>query len=159
MDYQEMIKAAQKSGKATEKQMWQSIESVSDLLCDIKDAHPDLYWQFMRKQAGIIMGCHYDKEWADYDTSQIVYTDRSGKKHTGAYWTCEQIEEVTKAMAFPSGTTKWDKFVAFNSFYADTCKALTDEQILNAAYQFYFADEDFSTNTKIWRYMAMAQMK
>lgn len=155
MNYQEMVKTAQKSGKTTEKQMWQSIESVSDLLCDIKDAHPDLYWRFMREQAGIMMGCHYDKEWADYDVSQIAYTDKEGKKHTGAYWTCEQIEEVTKAMSFPSGTTKYDRFVAFNSFHADTCKVLTDEQILKAAYQFYFADEDFPVNTKIWKYMAM----
>ncbi len=84
MNYQEMVKAAQKSGKTTEKQMWQSIESVSDLLCDIKDAHPDLYWQFMREQAGIMMNCHYDKDWADYDVSQIAYTDKEGKKHIGA---------------------------------------------------------------------------
>lgn len=156
MNYQEMVKAAQKSGKTTEKQMWQSIENVSDLLCGIKDSHPDLYWSFMRKQAGIMMGCHYDKEWADYDVSQIAYTDKEGKKRTGAYWTCEQIEEATKGMNFPSGTTKWDVYVAMNSFHADTCKVLTDEQILKAAYQFYFADEDFPANTKIWKYMAMA---
>lgn len=137
--------------------MWQSIESVSNLLCEIKDAHPELYWRFMREQAGIMMGCHYDKEWSDYDVSKIEYTDREGKQHKGAYWTCEQIEEDTKAMSFPNGTTKYDKFVAFNSFHADTCKVLTDEQILKAAYQFYFADEDFpkERGAKIWRYMEM----
>lgn len=156
MNYQEMVKTAQKAGKTTEKQMWQSIESVSDLLCDIKDAHPDLYWRFLREQYGIMNNCHYaDKEFAEYDVSQIVYTDKEGKKRTGAYWTPEQVEEATKTMTFPSGTTKWDVFVAMNSFHADTCKVLADEQILKAAYQFYFADEDFPTNTKIWRYMAM----
>ena len=100
-------------------------------------------------------GCHYDREWAEYDVSQITYTDKEGKKHTGAYWTCEQVEEATKAMSFPSGTTKWDKFVAFNSFRADTCKVLTEEQVLKAAYQFYFADEDFAAKNKIWHYMEM----
>lgn len=158
MNYQEMVKAAQKAGKTTEKQMWQSIESVSDLLCDIKDAHPELYWRFLREQYGIMNNCHYaDKEFAEYDVSQIVYTDKEGKKRTGAYWTPEQVEEATKAMTFPSGTTKWDVYVAMNSFHADTCKVLTDEQILKAAYQFYFADEDFpkERGAKIWHYVAM----
>lgn len=35
MNYQEMVKAAQKSGKTTDTQMWQSIESVSDLPCSL----------------------------------------------------------------------------------------------------------------------------
>lgn len=161
MNYLDMVKSAQKGGKTTEKQMWESIESVSDLLCDIKDAHPDLYWKFMRKQAGIMNGCHYDKEWADYDVSQIEYTDKDGKAHKGAYWTCEQIEEATKGMTFQNGTTKWDKFVAFNSFWADTCKALDTEQIIKSAYQFYFADEDFpkERGAKIWCYMKMVHSK
>lgn len=158
MKYLEMVKAAKKNGTFAEKQMWDSVESVSELLDDIKDSHPERYWQFLREQAGIMNGCHYDKEWAEYDVSQIVYTDKEGKKHTGAYWTCEQVEEATKTMSFPSGTTKYDKFVAFNSFYADTCKVLTEEQVLKAAYQFYFADEDWpkENGAKIWAYMAMA---
>ena len=161
MDYLEMVKAAQKSGKTTEKQMWESIGSVSDLLCGIKDAHPDLYWKFLREQAGIMNGGHYNEEFAMHDVSQIEYTDKEGKSHKGAYWTCGQIEDATKGMTFPSGTTKYDKFVAFNSFWADTCKVLTDEQILQAAYQFYFADEDFpkERGAKIWCYMKMVHGK
>lgn len=156
MKYLDMVKAAKKNGTFAEKQMWDSVESVSELLDDIKDSHPELYWRFLREQYGIMNNCHYaDKEFADYDVSQIVYTDKEGKKHTGAYWTPEQVEEATKTMTFPSGTTKWDVWVAFNSFHADTCKVLTDEQILKAAYQFYFADEDFPTKNKIWNYMAM----
>ena len=157
MKYLEMVKAAKKNGTFAEKQMWDSVESVSELLDDIKDSHPERYWQFLREQAGIMNGCHYNREWAEYDVSQIAYTDKEGKKHTGAYWTCEQVEEATKAMSFPSGTTKWDKFVAFNSFFADTCKVLTEEQTLETAYQFYFADEDFpkERGAKIWLYMAM----
>lgn len=153
-----MVKAAKKNGTFAEKQMWDSVESVSELLDDIKESLPRRYWQFVREQYGIMNNCHYaDKEFAEWDISQIAYTDREGKKHTGAYWTCEQIEEATKAMSFPSGTTRYDKWVAFNSFWADTCKVLTEEQVLKAAYQFYFADEDFpkERGAKIWLYMAM----
>lgn len=158
MKYLEMVKAAKKNGTFAEKQMWDSVESVSELLDDIKDSHPERYWQFIREQYGIMNNCHYaDKEFADWDVSQIAYTDKEGKKRTGAYWTCEQVEEATKGMTFPSGTTKYDKFVAFNVFWSDTCKVLTEEQILKAAYQFYFADEDWpkERGSKVWAYMAM----
>lgn len=155
MNYKELVEKAQKSGMFTEKQMWASVESMSDMLCVIKEKDPKAYWSFLREQHGIMFGCHYGEEFAMHDVSQISYTDREGKKHTGAYWTCEQIEEATKGMTFPSGTTKYDKWVAFNVFYSDCCKVLTDEQILKAAYQFFFADEDWSGKNKIWAYMAM----
>lgn len=157
MDYKQMIDDARKSGNWSEKMMIDSVNSIADLLECVKKTNKEAYWHFMREQAGIMNGGHYDKVWADYDVSQIAYTDKEGKKHTGAYWTCEQIEEATKGMTFPSGTTKWDRFVAFNVFWSDTCKVLTDEQILKAAYQFYFADEDYpkERGAKIWSYMAM----
>lgn len=153
MDYLEMVKAAQKSGKTTEKQMWESIGSVSDLLCGIKDAHPDLYWKFLREQAGIMNGGHYNEEFAKWDVAQM--------QPLGEYWSMKQIEEATKGMAFPNGTTLCDKYVAFNSFANDLNGVLTDEQILQAAYQFYFADEDFpkERGAKIWCYMKMVHGK
>lgn len=164
MNYKEMIMTAQKSGKTTEKQMWQSIESVSDLLCDIKDAHPDLYWRFLREQAGIMNNGHYDEVWANWDVSQIQYTDKDGKAHKGAYWTCEQIEEATKGMSFPAGTTRWDKFVAFNLAWSDFCKKFDDAQILQIGYLFFFADEDWSadgkgSSTKTWDYICCKYKK
>lgn len=160
MDYLKMIKSAQYSGHFTESQMWKSVESVSDLLEEVKKINPDHYWRFIREQYGIMNNCHYaDKEFADYDVSQIAYTDKEGKKHTGAYWTCEQIEEATKSMSFPSGTTKWDRFVGFNLAYSDFCKKFDDAQILQIGYLFFFADEDWDANgkgsaTKVWDYVA-----
>ena len=40
MNYKEMVMAAYKSGKASEKQMWESIDSVSGLLCMLTYSHP-----------------------------------------------------------------------------------------------------------------------
>lgn len=158
MKYLEMVKAARKNGTFAEKQMWDSVGSVSDLLCDIKESHPELYWRFIREQYGIMNNGHYvDREFADFDVSQIAYTDREGHRRTGAHWGCEQIEEATKGMSFPSGTTRYDKYVGFNLFWSDTCKVLTDEQVLKAAYQFYFADEDWpkERGSKVWCFAAM----
>lgn len=147
MNYKEMVKAAQNAGKTTEKQMWQSIESVSDLLCDIKDAHPELYWRFMREQSGIMNNGHYDEEYALYDVKNM--------QPLGEYWSMKQIEEETKGMKFQSGTTLCDRYVAFNAFKNDLNGVLTDEEIIKAAYAFWFADKDYKGNDKIWCYMAM----
>ena len=160
MDYKKMIENARKSGNWSEKMMLESVDSIAELLECVKKTDKEAYWRFIREQYGIMNNCHYaDKGFADYDVSQIVYTDREGKKHTGAYWTCEQVEEATKGMSFPSGTTKYDKFVAFNLAKSDFCKKFDDAQILQIGYLFFFADEDWDDSgkgsaTKVWDYMS-----
>lgn len=149
MDYKNMIMAAKNAGISTEKAMWQSIDGINGMLCKMKEEHPDLFWKFMREQHGILYGNHYDEAFAIYDASLIRYTDRNGKKCEGPYWTLEQIEISTKGMTFPAGTTKWDKYVAFNSLYADTCTVLEEESIIKTAHKFYFMDED-GPQGKIW---------
>lgn len=160
MNYLELVEESKKSGTWTEKAMWESVESMSDMLCEVKASHPQKYWDFMREQHGIMFSKHYHKDFAEYDVSQMHYTDKEGKKHMGAYWTVEQIEEATNGMTFPSGVTKWDKFVAFNGFHADMCKIYTDEQIIKGAYEFFFMDEDWnkeksgSSPCKVWEYFS-----
>lgn len=96
--------------------------------------------------------CHFDKEEAEKAISHIHYTDKAGVEHKGAYWTEEQIESATVGMKFPEGTTKYDRFVAFNAMWADLCKVLDEASILKAAHAFYFADED-APKGKIKRYI------
>jgi hypothetical protein len=150
--YSEMLEEAKNAGLTNEKIMWKSIAGVSEMLQLVKRDHPEMYWEFMREQHGILYGNHYNESFAIHDVSMIRYTDRMGKKCEGPYWTLEQIESATKGMAYPAGTTKWDKYVAFNGFYADTCTVLEEEQIIKAAHKFYFMDED-APQGKIWLYM------
>lgn len=152
MEYKDLIRNAKKEGIASEKAMWESVDSINEMMCVIKDEHPDLYWKFMREQHEILYGPHYNKHFAEMDVEEIKYTNAAGEKKKGAYWSCEQIEEATKGLAFPSGTTKWDKYVAFNSFYADMCTVLEADMLIKASYKFYFADEDAPAG-KIWEYM------
>ena len=99
-------------------------------------------------------GCHYNEEFALYDVEQIHYTNKAGEKRFGAHWTVEQIESATAGMKFPMGTNKWDKYVAFNAAHADFCKDFDEASILKIGYSFFFADEDWPTDTKIWDYMS-----
>ena len=53
----------------------------------------------------------------------------------------------------------WDKYVAFNSMYADLCACMSEEEIIKAAYAFYFCDDDWQPCeddcTKVWDYNAL----
>lgn len=153
MNYREMVDHAKKAGVTNEQTMWESIDSFSELLEELKDAHPQMYWDFMRKQHGIMFHNHYDEAFAMYDVSKMHYTSKGGEKKQGAYWTVEQIESATAGMKFPAGTTKWDKFVAFNAAHSDFCKDFEDADVLKIGYSFFFADEDWGDDTKIWEYM------
>lgn len=154
MTYKDMVMKAKAAGVTTEKTMWESIDSFSELLDELKESHPDLYWEFMRKQMGIMYHDHYDEAFALYDVAQLSWTDKSGMKHTGAHWTADQVEQATAGMHFPANTNKWDKYVAFNAAYSDLAKEFDDAQILKAGFLLYFADEDWGSPTKIWEYMS-----
>lgn len=152
MDYKDLIKDARANGVATEKAMWESVDSLNEMLCTLREEHPRMYMNFMREQHEILYGPHYDRHFAEIDTENIRYTNASGAKETGPHWSAAQIVEATKGMSFPSGTTNWDKYVAFNSLYADLCKIADEPTLLKTAYQFYFCDED-APEGKIWKYM------
>lgn len=156
MKLQEMLDRAKAEGKDLDKVMDAMMPSVDKMLCSLKESHPDVYKKTMRDIHKAVHGCHYDERFAHHDLKGLEYLGRDGKEYEEPYWTVTQIEEATKNMHFPEGTTKWDKYVAFNSFYADTCTELTDELVIKTAYKYFFADMD-APSGKIWRYMTAMQ--
>ena len=155
MNYRKMVDHAKRAGVTNEKTMWESIDSFSELLDELEDSHPVLYWAFMRKQQGIMYGNHYNEEFAQYDVEQIHYTNKAGEKKYGAHWTVEQVESATAGMRFPPGTNKYDKWVAMNVAYSDFCKEFDEATILRIGYYFFFGDEDWGSDTKVWEYMTL----
>lgn len=154
--YSKMIEKARKDGVASEGAMYSGVAAVDGLLMAVKDKEPQAYWDFLRSQHKALYKGHYDEEYANYDLSNIYYKDKAGMKRAGPYWSVEEIDNATKAMNFPSGTNKWDKFVAFNVFKSDLARSLNDEEILRGAHEFFFEDEDFHKEgtTKLWEYMS-----
>lgn len=97
---------------------------------------------------------HFCEKTAKTALKSLKYFDKEGEEHTEPKWSAKVIEEATKELDFPEGTTLWDKWVAYNSFYADTCRVLSDGEILKAAYEYFFNDEDYRhEESKIWRYV------
>lgn len=147
-----MFKQAKDKGVANESKMWESVAALEPAMEILEREHPDEYWAMLRRQHEILWGPHYDETFSNHDVAKLEWTGKDGQKHNGAHWSKEQIVDATQNMQFPSGTTDCDKFVAFNSYYADMCKDKEDGAILADAHRFYFADEDAPAG-KIWRYM------
>ena len=147
-----MIEEARKTGRANEDAMWKSVENVEDLLEDLREEHPEKYWHFIRKEHEALYGPHFDCQFAKYTVEGLEYTDAEGVRQKGAHWTPEQVEAAWARKAFKPGTTLWDKYVGANAMYADLCKEFSDEDVLKAAYLFYFADEDWKGEGKVWQY-------
>lgn len=161
MSYLDLLKQAKAHGVTSEKKMWASIEALSNDLAVLKadgvtTPSSALYWRIMRNQHAIMYDRHYSEKFANHDVNQIKYIDPKGEERTGPHWTRAEIIAATNGMKFHSKVNDWDKYVAFNSMYADLCAEMTDEEILKAAYLFYFNDKDWQPEeddcTKIWDY-------
>jgi hypothetical protein len=113
------------------------------------------YECLVRKLSEKLYGKHYSEESAMRDVFKMHYTDANGKEYHGPHWTIEQVQAATAGKHFDDEVTKHDKFVAYNATYADLCKILTEDQILKVAYAFWFDDEDWNGEGKIWEYMSI----
>lgn len=72
MEYKDLLRDAKANGVASEKTMWQSVDSLSDMLCVLKEEHPEMYWRFIREQHGIMYNNHYDRNFAEMDENAMV---------------------------------------------------------------------------------------
>lgn len=159
MSYLDLLKQAKAHGVTSEKKMWASIEALSNDLAVLKadgvtTPSSALYWRIMRNQHAIMYDRHYSEKFANHDVNQLQYIDPKGEERTGPHWSKAEVVAATNGMKFHSKVNDWDKYVAFNSMYADLCAEMTDEEILKTAYLFYFNDKDWQPNeddcTKIW---------
>lgn len=148
MHYKQMIDEAKAKGLTSEAKMWESIEEVGELLEELKEEHPEKYWKFMRKTHGLLHNNHYNEMFAKWDVENML-------PH-GEYWSMKEVEEATKGMTFPNGTTLCDRYVALNAFYNDLHGVLPDDLIIKSAHAFWFADKDWEGKNKIWEYMCCA---
>jgi hypothetical protein len=161
MKYSEMVKQAISSGGG-EAMMWKSVERVDCLLEKMKEEEPGKYWDFIRKAHEDMYGEHFDKQFAEYEVSQMYATDKDGHGKSGEHWSLQQLKAATAGKQFPKGTTEWDIYVAYNACAYDFGKEFSDEDILIIAYTFFFSDEDWSpegSGGKVWRYFCAKHKK
>ena len=160
MTYLELVNQARAHGVSSEKKMWASIEALSNDLAPLATV-PDkslsgLYWRILRNQHAILYDRHYSEKFANHDVNHLHYLNREGIECDGPHWSRAEVAAASASMKFHPKVNDWDKYVAFNSMYADLCSQMPDEEILQAAYLFYFQDKDWQPQeddcTKIWDY-------
>lgn len=131
MNYKQMIEQARANGMATEKKMWAAVETLSTDLLTLEQTDPKLYWHILRRQHAVLYGRHYSEKMANHDVNALVYSgmyDEEGMPTDGgAHWTRLKVDELTKGMKFHANVNAWDKYVAFNSMYADLCAWMNEE--------------------------------
>lgn len=157
MKLRDIFETAKANGRFSEKQMWESIDAMDDMLANMKKTDKQAFWNFMRQQYGIASGGHYDSEWGRYDVSQMYSTNKEGKKCEGEIIGLAESEDLSKGWTLPTGTTKYDVYVGLNAMAHDLGKSFDKEHIAKATKCFYFYDEDFKGGNKIWCYMSMVQ--
>ena len=86
-NYHKMLKHYKEKGLFSETKMWESIECLDDILEEMKEKNPDMFWDFMRNQHEIFCGPHFDEKFAKWQVEQMYHKDDDGKDieaNTGA---------------------------------------------------------------------------
>ncbi len=162
MNYTQLLDQAKTNGVITDKKMSAAMQQMSCDLKQIKEADEHLYWNILRRQHEVFYERHYSEKMANHDVNNLVYSecDEQGEPAGyGPHWSVLKVGELTRDMKFHPKVNHWDKYVAFNAMYADLSGTMNDEDIIKAAYAFYFCDADWQQTendcTKIWDYMSM----
>lgn len=155
--YKEMIENARSMGVANEAKMWESIEVIGDWLEELKEEHPKMYKELMRKQHVILFGKHFDEDTAIEMVEEMHHKDKQGNVHEGEYFTMEQAKIVK--VKHLSNENVCDIYVALNAtwhdwhcLYVEWLPNVTDEHYIKAMKRFYYEDEDYPCKEKVWKY-------
>lgn len=165
-NYHKMLKYYKEKGLFSETKMWESIECLDDILEEMKEKNPDMFWDFMRNQHEIFCGPHFDEKFAKWQVEQMYHKDDDGKEYRGQHWSIAEAEEVysKNKSKLPSGTTVFDVYVAINIFWHDLFdgykhfvsenglpEKLSSELTIKSAIKFFFMDDD-AIDGKVWIY-------
>ena len=156
-----MIDEARTKGLTSEKIMLASIADVEELLEDIKEAHEDLYWKFIKKQHEHLFGHHYNETFGQWRVEQMFFKDKQGNVHHAPHWTKEQHKAAYESVKskIPASYNWCDFAVALEAQYADTIclyrmwwpeatDAQLDAKVIEATVN--FLNDDDNLEGKVW---------
>lgn len=163
MRYWEIVKSNIDKLNGDDVKMWASVEMVDALLEEMREHHPQRYWQMLRDTHELFYGKHFDKEYAEWQVERMYHKDKNGITHRGEHWSREQTTEVMQMYKakLPAEVTPGDFYVALNTQWHDyICWAMehypnegeADNAIIEMAVRFWFLDDDWGDNTKVWEY-------
>ena len=164
--YYDKVKANYNKLRNDDNVMWGSIEMWDKHLEEMREPHPDMYWEIMRNTHEMMYGKHFDKEYAEWEVEQMHHKSPDGKVYKGEHWTMEETTGVMMKykMKLSPEITPCDFYVALNATWHDyICwakehfpnEADAENAIIEMAVRFWFMDDDWDGNTKVWCYFRM----
>lgn len=165
--YYDMVKTNYNKLRNDESVMWGSIEMWDKHLEEMKEHHPDKYWDMMRNTHELMYGKHFDREYAEWQVEQMHHKC-GGKVYKGEHWSHEEATAVMQKYrgTLPSEITPCDFYVALNSQWHDYHCFMKEHfeseegvelAIIESAVGFWFKDDDYPTNDKVWCYFRMGK--
>jgi hypothetical protein len=163
--YYDIVKANFNKLRNDDNVMWGSIEMWDKHLEEMLEHHPDKYWAMMRDTHELMYGKHFDKAYAEWEVEQMHHKC-GDKTYKGEHWTMEETTGVMmkyKTKLSPE-ITPCDFYVALNTTWHDyICwakehfpnEADAENAIIEMAVRFWFMDDDWDGNTKVWCYFRM----
>lgn len=152
MNYIDMVRNAPNKSESV---MWESVSAISELLDSLKEHHPEMASKFIMKEYGRMYGNHFNEEMArDIVSAMFHYTKHNDtvKLVKGEAVSVEDAQKIVEGKA-DAETLKWDAYVGANGFLHDLANTdLTNQQILQAAKVFWFHDDDFGGDEKVYWY-------
>lgn len=146
MNYMEMV---QNAPKKSEEIMWQSVQSISELIDDLWGLHANIARKFMMKEYARMYGEHFNRELAE-DTVDEMYHKSNGQMVEGEMVSADEAMSIA-----PSEEYKWDAYVGANAMMHDLANTgFGKSDVMKAARQFWFSDEDFDGKNKVFWYFA-----
>ncbi len=151
MTYCDIIKTSPSGG---EKGMWESVKRVSDFLEKMCEEHPAEVKCFLKEEYIAMNGKHLNKSVAKRLVDGMYHTDDNGKRVEGEMVGCEEAHELLMVAKSEEDPLFWDGYVILNAVMHDLAKMhdLSTKQIANIAKCFFFNDEDFSDENKVFWY-------
>lgn len=148
MTYCDIIKQSPSGG---EKGMWSGVRRVSDFLEKQREKDPDEVRKFLKDEYIAMNGKHFNEHVAMWLVSDM-YHSVGQKIVKGELIRPEAAQELLKGL--DKGTEwYWDAYVAANAMMHDLANTgLSDAQIMNITKHFFFHDEDFSDENKVFWY-------
>lgn len=127
--------------------MWQSVAAISSLIDRLWQSHQPIARQFMLQEYERLYGPHFNEELARATVSEMYHSTDPGKMVRGEIVTPEEAATINPAQP-------WDAYVAANAFAHDLAPLnMSRRDLLQAAKAFWFHDEDFPSDTKIFWYV------
>lgn len=140
-----------------ESKMWACAELFDAAMCALAGVAPEHYTELTNELHIVLFGKHFDEVTARTIVSEMMHTDAQGAEFIGEHYTADFVSDLqSKHM---QEAALWDIYVALNATWHDFAVLFskwfttpTDQHFVEATKAFWFDDEDYGSDTKVWDY-------